>query len=202
MRTIGGAALISALGVVGLGCSKGSTPNESGPSAPSTSVPPMASSSAPASTEEASARAPAASTDEAPEPPLDKSPPGIAKVLAGIGELQRLVQQRLAQGREPNAACMAKLDARGDRVAAIENKMGGRRWLEEKKTRYACCAPHLGQTVDGPVVGCLMQCTEDDTPHNGSEDDDWGGPGGLREDCQHAATALADWGADLKAGKF
>jgi hypothetical protein len=139
---------------------------------------------------------------ETPEPPLDTSPAGVAKVLAGIAEFQRLVQQRLALGRESNDGCMTKQEGRSTRVESIEKKMGGRRWLEARKTRYACCAPNLGQTIDAPVVGCLLSCTDDDSPHNGSEDDDWGGPGGLREECQHAVVALGDWSGDLKAGKL
>jgi Integrase core domain len=50
-----------------------------------------------------------------PEPPLDKSPAGVAKVLVGIAEFQRLVQQRLALGRESNDACMTKQEGRAVR---------------------------------------------------------------------------------------
>jgi hypothetical protein len=146
------------------------------------------------------ASASASDTEPVP-PPLDNSPAGLAKVAAGIAQFQQLVQQRLALGRESNDACMAKLEARGARIEAMEAKMGGGSERLRRMTRFACCAPNLGQTVEAPVVGCLMSCTEDDTPHNGSEDDDWGGPGGLREECQQAATALADWAADLKAGR-
>jgi hypothetical protein len=142
-----------------------------------------------------------ASTEaESPPPPLDNSPAGLAKVAAGIAQFQQLVRQRLALGRESDAACMTKQEARGTRIESLENKMGGRQLLT-RQTRFACCAPNLGQTIETPLVGCLMLCTEDDTPQNGSDDDDWGGPGGLRQDCQQAATALADWAADLKPGK-
>jgi hypothetical protein len=160
----------------------------------------VSASPAPANTPTAPS-ASASAESEATPPPLDNSPAGLAKVAAGIAQFQQLVQQRLAIGRESYDACSAKLESRGARIEALENKMGGRQRLETRKTRFACCAPNLGQTIDAPVVGCLMGCTDDDTPHNGSEDDDWGGPGGLRQECQQAATALADWASDLKAGK-
>jgi hypothetical protein len=185
--------------VLPLACSRGngSAATVSSATPPVASVMPTASTNNPPPP-----MAPASASDTEPAPPpLDNSSAGLAKVAAGITQFQQLVQQRLALGRESNDACTAKLDARAARIEAIENKMGGRRRLESRTTRYACCAPNLGQTIDAPVTGCLMLCTEDDTPHNGSEDDDWGGPGGLREECQQAATALADWAADLKAGR-
>jgi hypothetical protein len=137
---------------------------------------------------------------QAGPPPADDSPAGRARVAAGIRQLQQLVQQRMELGREPNAVCTAKLDARGAQIDAIESEMGGRELLA-RKTRFARRAPDLDQTIEMPLVACLMSCTDDDAPRNGSEDDDYGGPGGLRHVCQQAGIALADWSEDLKAGK-
>src|ERR1700722_7078308 len=184
----------------GAGCSRRDThlAREAGLYEPSGSIStPLV---APSSTAVAADGSPSENEDN--DPPLDHSPAGIAKALAGIAEFQRLVQQRLAIGREPNAVCLSKVDARSDRFGAIEKRMGGRRWLEGRRTRYACCAPYLDQTIDFSVSACLILCTDDDTPRNGSDDDDWGGPGGLRVDCQQSVTALADWAADLRAGRF
>lgn len=189
------ASALGCLFVALAACSKGSSPDHG-------IIPPSmpAAAAAPGPPPQASAPPkPAASTST--EAPLDNSPGALAKVAAGIAQFQQLAQQRIAQGREGYDVCTAKADARSARIEAIENKMGGQQRLQARKTRYACCAPYLGQTIDDPVVGCLMGCTNDDTPHNGSEDDDWGGPGGVREECQHALVALADWAADLKASK-
>ena len=180
-------------------------------SAPTTSSVVPAPSPAAASTPVPTASQPAAAPSASPDAPGDGRVPAyedfsrtaVKKMLAGIAQFKQLVQQRLAIGRETLDTCTSKLDARKARVGAIEDaNFGGYERLTKRRTRWACCAPNIDQTIDAPVVSCLMSCTEDDTPHNGSEDDDWAGPGSLREDCQHALIALDDWAADLNVGKF
>ncbi len=142
-----------------------------------------------------------ASADAEAEAPLDVSPAAMAKVSVACAQLQQLIRERTALGRETNAACLARSDARWARINAIWDKVGGQERFDSRKTRWADRAPWLGETIATPLAQCLTSCTEDDTPHDNSEDDDWGGPGGVLQDCKHASVALSDWAADIKASK-
>jgi hypothetical protein len=141
-----------------------------------------------------------ATPDAAADTPLDTSPAAMARVSAAIAQFQQLIRDRRAGGRERNEVCLAKVDARGARLEAIWAKVGGEERFR-RKTRWADHAPYLGQTLDDPLTTCLMSCTDDDSPHDGSEADDWGGPAGVLKDCEQASIALSDFAADLKAGR-
>jgi hypothetical protein len=184
MRAPGGVFGLMVFGLIA--CSKADAPANERPAA---SVQPPEGSVAPAAPAPVPTYAvPAA----APRPPLAAS--DRKRILTGISQLQRLVQQRLGELRAmDDNACQAHIARITPVWEQAKSRIGSD--LLAVHTRFADRAPNIGQSVESAVWSCLPCITHDDVELSAPGDDIFAE---MREACANAIVALDDLETGIK----